>query len=60
MALVIVADVCTGCKSCVPVCSEKAISVDGETFCLAIDPHRCTECKACQAVCPTGCIQAGG
>ncbi len=58
MALVLIPDECTGCKSCASTCPEGAISMDLESFNLVIDPKLCTECGACQSQCPAGCIQA--
>ncbi|HEY9620049.1 MAG TPA: 4Fe-4S binding protein [Crinalium sp.] len=55
MALVILADVCTGCGACASVCPEGAISRGIEA--LEIDPSLCTECEECQSVCPVDCIR---
>ena len=49
-------DLCTGCASCLSICSVDAISItDG---CAAIDPFTCNHCGACIEICPTGALSA--
>lgn len=46
---------CVGCKTCVPVCSQHAISVtDGKA---QIDPDKCVGCGECITACPQKAIQ---
>jgi len=50
----VIADLCNGCQTCVPVCPVKAISmVDGKA---RIDPFQCSGCGACIPVCPQEAI----
>lgn len=48
---------CSGCKSCMNSCLEKAITVDSSG--VFIDNTLCLSCGNCQKVCPTGTISAG-
>ncbi|MBS7632275.1 4Fe-4S binding protein [Candidatus Bathyarchaeota archaeon] len=50
----VVADLCDGCKACVPVCPVGAISmVDGKAV---VNAFQCTGCGACVPVCPKEAI----
>lgn len=59
MALMIAED-CTSCDACRPVCPNEAISAAEPIY--VIDPLRCTECVGaedepqCKLVCPADCI----
>ena len=48
---------CLGCKACVGVCLEEAITwkPDG----INIDNYRCISCGDCQRVCPSGTLTSG-
>ena len=54
--MIIDADLCIACESCVPYCPVEAISVDAES--AEIDQALCVECGVClrAAVCPTDAI----
>jgi NAD-dependent dihydropyrimidine dehydrogenase PreA subunit len=52
----VVADRCTGCGSCVDVCSRDALSLIGRI--ARIEPELCDACLACLDECPEGAIQA--
>jgi ferredoxin len=46
---------CTGCSTCVYVCTSSAIAVNGDKGAYAwdYDPGRCTFCGRCVDFCPT-------
>lgn len=48
-------DMCSGCKSCISVCSKKAITFNDEVDSLncIINTDLCNDCGACRKVCPT-------
>ena len=46
---------CTGCRSCVDVCSEQAITVHGDL--VMINEDLCIQCATCANVCPAGAIR---
>ena len=57
MAYTIIADKCTNCGACEPVCPVEAISEkDGKRV---IDPDKCIDCGSCVPVCPTEAIKEG-
>jgi pyruvate formate lyase activating enzyme len=43
---------CNGCKGCVDVCPNKALSLEEGTNTLRIDRTLCDSCGACVQVCP--------
>ena len=46
---------CVGCKTCIPVCAQNAISIsDGKAY---IDPEKCVGCGECITACPQKAIQ---
>jgi len=52
-------DLCTGCGTCVPYCTVKAISLgDGSA---QVDTHKCTDCYVCirNRVCPVEALSKG-
>jgi len=53
--VVVDAEQCTGCETCVEVCPVEAISVSESV--AKIDEDTCTECEACVAECPVEAIQ---
>jgi len=50
----VIADLCNGCKACVPVCPVNAITMEGDK--AKINPFQCTGCGACIPVCPQEAI----
>jgi heterodisulfide reductase subunit A len=50
----VIADLCNGCKACVPVCPVNAITMEGDK--AKINPFQCTGCCACIPVCPQEAI----
>lgn len=48
------ADLCNGCKACIPVCPVNAITMEGDK--AKINPFQCTGCGACIPVCPQEAI----
>ncbi|MEM3760460.1 MAG: 4Fe-4S binding protein, partial [Candidatus Bathyarchaeia archaeon] len=50
----VIADLCNGCKACVPVCPVNAISMQENK--AKIDPFQCIGCGACIPVCPQEAI----
>jgi heterodisulfide reductase subunit A len=47
-------DMCSGCKTCVPLCPYKAIVHDPERKIAVIDQALCKGCGTCVAACPSG------
>jgi anaerobic sulfite reductase subunit C len=50
---------CTGCKNCVDVCKEKAISLGETNDSPYINEIECLACGQCVTECPTGTLVAG-
>ncbi|MEM3356695.1 MAG: 4Fe-4S binding protein, partial [Candidatus Bathyarchaeia archaeon] len=50
----VIADLCDGCKLCVPVCPVNAITMQENK--AKIDPFQCVGCGACVPVCPKEAI----
>jgi len=50
----IVAEDCSGCKTCVPMCPYKAIAVNVEKGKAEINEVLCKGCGTCVSVCPSG------
>ncbi|MCI8852628.1 MAG: glycyl-radical enzyme activating protein [Lachnospiraceae bacterium] len=48
---------CLQCKTCVAVCKEQALTLDGR---IHIDHQRCTLCGACEEACPAGALRSMG
>ena len=48
---------CSGCKTCIASCLEKAISWQSNG--ITIDHTLCLSCGNCQTVCPTGTLTSG-
>lgn len=57
--LMVDADRCVSCGSCVPACPEHAISRDGEGR-IVTDRDRCAACGACADACPAGIREIAG
>ncbi len=53
----VVADHCSGCKSCLPLCPYKAIAFDAATARAMINETLCKGCGTCVAACPSGAIR---
>jgi heterodisulfide reductase subunit A len=52
----ILADECSGCKSCIPLCPYTAISFDETRQKAIINEALCKGCGTCVASCPSGSI----
>jgi heterodisulfide reductase subunit A2 len=52
----ILADECSGCKSCIPLCPYTAITFDEGTSKAVINEALCKGCGTCVASCPSGSI----
>jgi len=52
----VVADDCSGCKTCIPLCPYNAISRDEEKKKAVINEAICKGCGVCVAACPSGSI----
>jgi len=50
-------EVCSGCRTCVPLCPYNAISFDLQKNRAQIHPVLCKGCGTCVAACPTGSIR---
>jgi len=48
------AEMCSGCKTCIPLCPYKAITHDAERRIAEIDAALCKGCGTCVAACPSG------
>ena len=46
-------DMCSGCKTCIPLCPYKAIARDEERKIAVIDQALCKGCGTCVAACPS-------
>jgi electron transfer flavoprotein alpha subunit len=53
-AICVLAEQCTGCEACVPVCPYGAIAMKEDV--AGIDLHKCTLCGACVDACPVDAI----
>lgn len=49
-------ELCSGCKTCIPLCPYSAISFDEEKKVSAINEALCKGCGTCAAACPSGAI----
>jgi len=47
---------CSGCQSCVNVCSVDAI-VGGDNYGMEIDQKKCIKCHACLDVCEFDAVE---
>jgi len=52
----VIADDCSGCKTCIPLCPYNAISRDEEKKKAVINEAICKGCGVCVAACPSGSI----
>ncbi|MBI1387836.1 MAG: 4Fe-4S dicluster domain-containing protein [bacterium] len=50
-------EVCSGCKSCIPMCPYTAIKRDDEKKVAVINEALCKGCGTCVATCPSGAAQ---
>lgn len=55
---VVDAELCSGCKTCIPLCPYNAISFDEEKKVASINEALCKGCGTCAAACPSGAITA--
>ena len=51
---------CTGCRRCLAVCPQGALSVSPETGAMVRDPARCVNCLACADACLYGAMRVYG
>jgi heterodisulfide reductase subunit A len=49
-------ELCSGCKTCIPLCPYTAITFDEEKAKAVINEALCKGCGACVAACPSGSI----
>ncbi len=49
-------ELCSGCKTCIPLCPYSAISFDKEKKVSSINEAQCKGCGICAAACPSGAI----
>jgi heterodisulfide reductase subunit A len=49
-------ELCSGCKTCVPLCPYSAISFNEEKKVSRINEALCKGCGTCVAACPSGAI----
>jgi len=52
------AELCSGCKICLSLCSFQALSYDDSAGVAAINAVLCRGCGVCAAACPSGAIKA--
>jgi NAD-dependent dihydropyrimidine dehydrogenase PreA subunit len=57
MAAIVDKEKCTGCKSCVEVCSVDAIKIENDK---AVISDECVECGVCVNECPSEAISLSG
>ncbi len=50
-------EVCSGCKTCIPLCPFNAITFDGAEGISRINEALCKGCGTCVAACPSGAAQ---
>jgi heterodisulfide reductase subunit A len=50
-------ELCSGCRSCVPMCPYSALSVDLARGKVALNEALCKGCGTCVATCPSGALQ---
>ncbi|MFQ6618397.1 MAG: 4Fe-4S binding protein, partial [Fidelibacterota bacterium] len=53
-------DVCTGCRTCIPLCPYEAISRDDDKKIAVINEALCKGCGTCVAACPGGAARQNG
>lgn len=51
------AELCSGCKTCIPLCPFNAISFDPKREIALINEALCKGCGTCVAACPSGAAQ---
>lgn len=56
-SLIYVGYKCIKCKTCIAVCSQKALSYDEEKNAVRIDRSRCNLCGTCTKNCPTTALR---
>jgi len=50
-------ELCSGCKTCIPLCPFKALSFNTEKGISALNEALCKGCGTCVASCPSGALQ---
>ena len=51
-------DLCSGCKTCISLCSYKALTYDREKKVVSVNEVLCRGCGICVAACPSAAINA--
>jgi heterodisulfide reductase subunit A len=51
-------DLCSGCKTCIPLCPYSAVSWNEEKKIASVDDALCRGCGTCVAACPSGAATA--
>lgn len=50
-------EICSGCKTCIPLCPYKALTRDEQKKVAVVDEALCKGCGTCVAACPSGAAQ---
>lgn len=50
-------ELCSGCKTCIPLCPFHAISFEAEKSVAVLNEALCKGCGTCIAACPSGALQ---
>jgi len=50
-------DLCEGCEACVRACKVGALSINGDTGKIALDPEKCVGCGGCFVACRHGGLE---
>jgi heterodisulfide reductase subunit A len=53
----VIAEECSGCKTCIPLCPYSAITFRAEDKKAEVNPVLCKGCGTCVAACPSGSLQ---
>ena len=56
MAVVINADECTGCGSCIDECPLELLVMGDDNIVKLTDPDECTDCGSCVSECPSDAL----
>jgi ferredoxin len=46
---------CTLCGTCVDICPEDVLAIEGEKL-VYVHPEQCTMCAECESACPEGAV----
>jgi len=50
-------ELCSGCKTCIPLCPFSAITFDAKEEVAVLNGALCKGCGTCVAACPSGALQ---